>query len=443
MKKSALKLIGEYERAKIAEFLAYPNVVDVLAKIKAADADGFTGLVISTEHIDRAGEIVRQDGLDSSLYMKNPVILNSHNYYGIENIVGVTTRLYKGTVDNVPATLADGKWAPTEAGQMAKSLWDAKCLSACSVGFIPEEFDATNPSVITKWQLLEFSVVPVPANAWATRQEAYKTLTEKGITAATLRTKGFEAKDADEVETKTPEVGDECTMEDGGVGVFSDDGSGTLICVPIEQESAKAFWAARKAATQPDPPTEDKPVEEDKCFKALKDEHDVHEKAVKGHVKEYMDCMKSEHGKTPADGATDDEKSAFATTIKAACAEHEKKLKACMKAENDRHTKCVQKAIDEYKAAAGHPANDPEVEPDGDEKSAKILIAIDELKALLKPAEGNDPAEPAPSQRSTPPATSADLSETDLKTVLAEVQTAVQDALTRAKEKRRERHRRS
>ena len=439
MKKSALKLIGEYERAKIAEFLTKADVLEVLSKIKAADADGFTGLVISTEHIDRAGEIVRQDGLDSSLYMKNPVILNSHNYYGIENIVGVTTRLYKGTVDNVPATLADGKWAPTEAGQMAKSLWDAKCLSACSVGFIPEEFDATNPSVITKWQLLEFSVVPVPANAWATRQESYKILTEKGITAATLRTKGFEAKDADETETKAPEAGDECTMDDGTSGVFSDDGSGSLICVPIEQEAAKAFWAKRKAADQSDAPTEDKPVAEDLCFKALKDEHDVHEKAVKGHVKEYMDCMKSEHGKTPADGATDDEKAAFATTIKAACAEHEKKLKACMKAENDRHTKCIQKAIDEYKAAAGHAANDPDVEPDNDEK---ILHAIDELKALLKPAEGNDPADPAPSQRSTPQATSADLSDTDLKTVLAEVQTAVQDALTRAKETRRKRYNR-
>lgn len=256
------KFLSAFDDAKVKEL--------IVATKDANDSGSFTGLVISTEDKDRQGDIVRQAGIDTADYMLNPVVLNSHNYNGIDNIVGVTTRLYTGQVNGIPATLADGKFAPTEAGQMAKALWEGGFLNAASVGFIPTEFDAAEANVITKWQLLEYSFVPVPANAKATR---LRTFADLGLEESALVSKGFviEAKTEDEpeapaaaeetetvetaettveteeiapegtgeptedVETKASEIGGTCTLPDGTEGVFATDPNGdgsALVCVP-------------------------------------------------------------------------------------------------------------------------------------------------------------------------------------------------------------------
>lgn len=175
---------------KLTAFLATEEVKHLIENTKAAAADNgtFTGLIISTEHEDRQGEIVLQDGMDASRYMENPVVLNSHNYYGIESILGLTTKLYRVEVNGVKATAADGIWAPTDAGQMARKLNDAGFQNAQSIGFIAQEYDKVRPNVITRSQLLEWSLVPVPANGFATR------LRSIGLTAEAVRAKGFEFK---------------------------------------------------------------------------------------------------------------------------------------------------------------------------------------------------------------------------------------------------------
>lgn len=472
--KNANKVINEYEKRKLDELFAKQEIVDILTSMKAAtedDENTFKGLAISTEHVDRMGEIVRQDGIDTSMYMKNPVILNSHNYYGIENIVGMTTKLYAGMVGDVKATRADGVFAPTEAGQMAKALWKAGCLSAASVGFIPEEFDKDNGSIITKSQLLEYSLVPVPANGWATRQEAVKFLTEKGVTFESLRTKGFDIK---REPTGEAEEGDECSMEDGTIGVMSPSNGGKLVCVP--KKDYEAMKAAKKTAEETGG-GKNNDVSEASMWEDLKSEHDFHEKAVKGHVKECCEAMKAEDDKKPEEG--DDEGEHEEKRMKA-MAEHMKKLKTVMKAEHERHIKCVDECI---KAIVKPKPDDHE---DGDESEdvekmiAKIIKAvvpsnlteketlelsmkigkamhkvtherlttlcdfieeghdihtkaIDEFKALLaehEPSEGDDASKGAPEKRSTP-AAAADMTPEAIVELTRELNTATRDALTR------------
>lgn len=236
--------ISQEARTKLLTLLASAEVKSLVESTKdASDSGTFMGMVISTEHQDRQGEIVRQAGIDTTDFMQNPVVLNSHNYNGIANIVGVTTRLYPGTVDGVPATLADGKFAPTEEGQLARTLWEGGFMNAASIGFMPTEFDPADSSVITKSQLLEYSFVPVPANAKATRLRTFKDL---GLDVEVLRSKGFvvaEEKSEEIVpETKADQLGDSCELDDASPGVLAQDPKnpdGPLICVPIEAKAVE------------------------------------------------------------------------------------------------------------------------------------------------------------------------------------------------------------
>ena len=483
-----MKKLNEYEKKKIDDFFAKADVLEILAKMKDAapeDANTFTGLVISTEHVDRTGDIVRQEGIDTDAYMKNPIILNSHNYYGIENIVGRTTKLYKGLCEGVPATFADGVWAPTEGGEMAKALWDAKCLSAASVGFIPKEFAETDKGGIdyhdiTKSELLEYSVVPVPANSWATRQDGMKILTAKGITEAALVMKGFEI-DSKREPTGEAQGGDECSMTDGTIGVFAER-DGKLVCVPKEE----------KAITKTTPETggDNDPLKSS-MWEDLKSEHGIHEKAIKSHIKEYTDAVDAEDEKKPADDASDDDKKVFAEASMKALADHEKKLKTVLKAEHERHIKAITECYKSYGKKPDDDSDDQsgqEGQDDSDIDNEKIFAhikaaapfltdeqlalvvkaatemndamhkklttlcesiekghgmhgeatdihtkAIDEFKALLaehEPNEGDESEKSHPEKRSTP-AVAADLPDVEIVQLARELNTATREALTR------------
>jgi hypothetical protein len=189
---------------------------DLLAKIKAfdfgtieklkkaKDENGTFDVIISTEDIDRSGEIVRQDGWDLTNYKNNPIVLWGHDYYSLP--VGVCLETYKTTVRGVPALGARGVFLSADINpfaQQVRRLYEygvkagAGVGCTTSVGFIPKEFDsnAERPT-ITKAELLEFSFVPVPANQGVgpgkgralTLDEAH----ELGLDTVGMRTKGVE-----------------------------------------------------------------------------------------------------------------------------------------------------------------------------------------------------------------------------------------------------------
>jgi len=85
---------------------------------KASEKNGTFDVIISTEDIDRAGEIVRQDGWDFTNYKNNPIVLWGHDYYSLP--IGVCTETYKTEVHGVPATGARGVFYPEDINPLAQ-----------------------------------------------------------------------------------------------------------------------------------------------------------------------------------------------------------------------------------------------------------------------------------------------------------------------------------
>lgn len=115
--------------------------------------------IASTDTPDRDGEVIKQEGWDLTNFQKNPVLLASHNYH--EFPIGKATDI----------AVHDGKLMfkavfseATEKAKEAYALVKEGILSAFSVGFIPREYDQKEARIITKAELLEISLVAVPAN---------------------------------------------------------------------------------------------------------------------------------------------------------------------------------------------------------------------------------------------------------------------------------------
>lgn len=118
--------------------------------------------IASTETPDRDGETIKQDGWDMDNFKKNPVIMASHKYS--EFPIGKVTDL----------AVSQGKLKfnmilskATQPARDAAALIKEGILNAFSVGFIPRTRDEKDSKVITKSELLEISLVSVPANPQA------------------------------------------------------------------------------------------------------------------------------------------------------------------------------------------------------------------------------------------------------------------------------------
>ena len=116
----------------------------------------------STEAADRDGEIIKQEGWDMENFNQNPVLLAHHNYH--EFPIGKITEIIveEGKL-MFKAIFSEATQEAREAYQLVKE----GILNAFSVGFIPKEYDPKDRSIITKAELLEISMVTVPANPQA------------------------------------------------------------------------------------------------------------------------------------------------------------------------------------------------------------------------------------------------------------------------------------
>lgn len=159
-------------------------------KIKA-DIDSDSGrsftATITTNAIDRDGEVLLPEGMRSKDFESNPVVFWNHNY---DMPIGKATDLQKHRdAWSATAELAkrpeghEGEWFP----DTVHALMQQGIIRGVSVGFQPIE--SRNPSkkdkelfgegvtnVYSKWNLLEFSVAPLQAN-----QEALVTAVSKGL----------------------------------------------------------------------------------------------------------------------------------------------------------------------------------------------------------------------------------------------------------------------
>lgn len=114
---------------------------------------------ISDNQADRMGEVVDQETWDFKNYLNNPIVLWGHNPDEPENVLGTTLAL--DTQDG--ATYADMTFDDDinpKAGLVWKQLLKGT-LRTVSVGFISHDIQG---NVLKNNELLEISVVPIPAN---------------------------------------------------------------------------------------------------------------------------------------------------------------------------------------------------------------------------------------------------------------------------------------
>ncbi|HEX7123609.1 MAG TPA: HK97 family phage prohead protease [Gemmatimonadaceae bacterium] len=138
------------------------------AEVRAPDGSGdpapVVDFVISTAAVDRDRDVIAVDGWDLAAYRRNPVVLWAHSRRDLP--IGRALDVHiDGSSLVSRAEFASADLNPF-AGQVYRML-RAGFLNAVSVGFVPQEWtwDEQRGGVnFLRQELVEFSVVPVPAN---------------------------------------------------------------------------------------------------------------------------------------------------------------------------------------------------------------------------------------------------------------------------------------
>lgn len=166
---------------------------------------------ISTNSVDRSGDIVQPQGAVLDNYIKNPIVAQFHNYSkpAIAKTIDIQT-----TDAGIMATLEfppEGTYADAD---VLYELYKGGFMQAWSIGFIPLEYKdlATGGREYLRWELLEYSAVLVPDNPEALTMLRSKGLdteaVEKEIKIAELKVKeligGTEEKTEEKVEETEP-----------------------------------------------------------------------------------------------------------------------------------------------------------------------------------------------------------------------------------------------
>ena len=127
-------------------------------------------ITVNTPAVDRDKDRVLPSGVVLDNYLKHPILIFGHNYFEPWAVVG---RAEDISVDDEAIKILPNLRAPANESDpmhIIQALWDARLL-ASSIGFQPEEWTENEFGGLdyTRWELLEVSLVPVPANQEALR----------------------------------------------------------------------------------------------------------------------------------------------------------------------------------------------------------------------------------------------------------------------------------
>ena len=152
--------------------------IDCCMKISAInEEERSVTAVISSSAVDRDREVLVPKGMEAERFQKNPVVLWAHDSSSppIGKALWVKVKGQK--------IIAQVQFATSEFAEEIWQLFKGKFLNAFSVGFIPHDGHQPTPKeiaknplwaearfIISQWELLEFSAVPVPANPEALMQ---------------------------------------------------------------------------------------------------------------------------------------------------------------------------------------------------------------------------------------------------------------------------------
>jgi len=136
-------------------------------------------IIASTPAVDRQHDRVMPLGIDLTNYQKNPIVIFGHNYSEPWAVIG---RAADFAIDmgglRIKPELREAA-SDSDPMHVIRALWEQNLLRAASIGFQPLEAKPNEHGGLdyTKVELLEISLVPVPANQEAIRM-AVKALTE-------------------------------------------------------------------------------------------------------------------------------------------------------------------------------------------------------------------------------------------------------------------------
>ena len=135
-----------------------------------ANSTGNIVFKISTNIPDRDSDILEPSGVKLENYRNNPVVLFAHDYSSLPVGKSLWEKVYPDYIES------EVEFAPTAFAQDCKKLCEGNFLNAASVGFIGIESKPIDGSQwgkrYTSWELLEWSVVPVPSNFGSLIQNA-------------------------------------------------------------------------------------------------------------------------------------------------------------------------------------------------------------------------------------------------------------------------------
>ena len=118
---------------------------------------------INTGTKDRHGDIVQPSGALLGPFRKNPVVLFAHDYTGLPIAKSLWER-----VEDHSITAKARFHLNTQLSREVWTLVKARILSAWSIGFMPKAWRPNEDGdgfLVSAWELLEYSAVPVGANA--------------------------------------------------------------------------------------------------------------------------------------------------------------------------------------------------------------------------------------------------------------------------------------
>lgn len=140
--------------------------------IRSIDEENRTAeYIISTDEKDRMNEVVEQSW-ELENYKKNPIVLYGHDPSDKENVLGVATEIETKKDGDRTITVAKVQFADEGTSKGVDIVWSLvrqQILKTVSVGFIPHTFkdgerDSGIELILADNELLEFSIVPIPAN---------------------------------------------------------------------------------------------------------------------------------------------------------------------------------------------------------------------------------------------------------------------------------------
>jgi len=153
---------GRHERAEDPDTVR----AEIEPERQARAAAGKSVFTVATNELARDGARLRIDGLDTSAFEQNPVVLWDHGQddrRGAEPIGRASSLRKRG--GELVATV---EWAEDEFAQRIAEKVEHGYLNAASLGFDAQEIDRrATPPEIARSEMLEFSIVSVPADTGA------------------------------------------------------------------------------------------------------------------------------------------------------------------------------------------------------------------------------------------------------------------------------------